>query len=50
MAAAELAVELPSGAAYTRDELKALAAVLVDYPHVLILTDDMYEHLVYGGL
>ncbi|MEQ1818340.1 MAG: pyridoxal phosphate-dependent aminotransferase [Terricaulis sp.] len=38
----------PSGAAYTRDELKALAAVLVDYPHVLILTDDMYEHLVYG--
>ncbi len=38
----------PSGAAYTRDELKALAAVLVDYPQVLILTDDMYEHLVYG--
>ncbi|MEQ1809609.1 MAG: pyridoxal phosphate-dependent aminotransferase [Terricaulis sp.] len=38
----------PSGAAYARDELKALAAVLVDYPQVLILTDDMYEHLVYG--
>jgi aspartate aminotransferase len=38
----------PSGAAYTREELKALAAVLVDYPHVLILTDDMYEHLTYG--
>ncbi len=38
----------PSGAAYTRAELKALAAVLVDYPHVLILTDDMYEHLTYG--
>ncbi|MEZ5970560.1 MAG: pyridoxal phosphate-dependent aminotransferase [Hyphomonadaceae bacterium] len=38
----------PSGAAYTREELKALAAVLVDYPQVLILTDDMYEHLTYG--
>jgi aspartate aminotransferase len=38
----------PSGAAYTRDELKALANVLLDYPHVLILTDDMYEHLTYG--
>jgi aspartate aminotransferase len=38
----------PSGAAYTRAELKALAAVLVDYPHVLVLTDDMYEHLTYG--
>jgi aspartate aminotransferase len=39
----------PSGAAYTRAELKALADVLIDYPHVLILTDDMYEHLTYGG-
>lgn len=38
----------PSGAAYTRDELKAIAAVLLDYPHVLVLTDDMYEHLTYG--
>jgi aspartate aminotransferase len=38
----------PSGAAYTRDELKALAAVLLDYPHVMVLTDDMYEHLTYG--
>jgi aspartate aminotransferase len=38
----------PSGAAYTRDELKALAAVLVDHPHVMVLTDDMYEHLTYG--
>ena len=37
----------PSGAAYTVDELKALAAVLVKHPHVWILTDDMYEHLVY---
>jgi len=38
----------PSGAAYTREELQALASVLLDYPEVLILTDDMYEHLVYG--
>jgi len=37
----------PSGAAYTRDELKALTEVLLDYPNVHILTDDMYEHLVY---
>jgi len=37
----------PIGAAYTRDELKALTDVLVKHPHVWILTDDMYEHLVY---
>lgn len=37
----------PSGAAYNREEMKALTDVLVKYPHVLILTDDMYEHLVY---
>lgn len=38
----------PSGAAYSRDELKALTDVLMRHPHVWILTDDMYEHLVYG--
>jgi aspartate aminotransferase len=37
----------PSGAAYTADELKKLTDVLVRYPDVWILTDDMYEHLVY---
>jgi len=37
----------PSGAAYSFDELKTLTDVLVKYPHVWILTDDMYEHLVY---
>jgi aspartate aminotransferase len=37
----------PSGAAYTRDELKALTDVLLRHPHVWILSDDMYEHLVY---
>ena len=39
----------PSGAAYTRAELKALTDVLVRHPHVWIMTDDMYEHLVYDG-
>jgi aspartate aminotransferase len=38
----------PTGAAYMRDELKALAHVLMRHPHVWVLTDDMYEHLVYG--
>jgi aspartate aminotransferase len=38
----------PSGAAYSEAELKALTDVLVKYPHVWILTDDMYEHLTYG--
>ncbi len=37
----------PSGAAYTHAELKALTDVLVRHPHVYVLTDDMYEHLVY---
>src|SRR5882672_8284658 len=37
----------PTGAAYSRAELKALTDVLVQHPHVWVLTDDMYEHLVY---
>src|SRR5580704_5812411 len=37
----------PTGSAYTRAELKALTDVLVKHPHVWVLTDDMYEHLVY---
>ena len=37
----------PTGAAYRRDELQALTDVLVRHPHVWLLTDDMYEHLVY---
>ena len=40
----------PSGAVYTFDELKALAEVLKRHRHVWILTDDIYEHLVYGDL
>ena len=39
----------PTGADYSRAELQALTDVLVRHPHVHILTDDMYEHLVYDG-
>lgn len=39
----------PTGAAYTAAELKGLADVLLRHPQVWILTDDMYEHLVYDG-
>lgn len=39
----------PTGAVYDRDELKALAKVLLDHPQVLILADDIYEHLVFDG-
>ncbi|MEJ0026471.1 MAG: pyridoxal phosphate-dependent aminotransferase [Rhizomicrobium sp.] len=39
----------PTGACYTREQLKALTDVLLRHPQVWILTDDMYEHLVYGG-
>lgn len=38
----------PSGAAYSREEMKALTDVLMGHPHVWVLTDDMYEHLTYG--
>ena len=37
----------PTGAAYTRDELAGLAKVLVRNPHVWVMVDDIYEHLVY---
>lgn len=39
----------PTGSAYTWDEMKAITDVLVKHPHVWVLTDDMYEHLVYDG-
>ena len=39
----------PSGAAYSHTEMMALTDVLVKYPHVWVLTDDMYEHLVYDN-
>jgi aspartate aminotransferase len=37
----------PTGAAYTEAELRPLTDVLMRHPHVWVLTDDMYEHLVY---
>ncbi len=37
----------PTGAGYTRDELKALTDVLMRHSHVWVMSDDMYEHLVY---
>jgi len=39
----------PTGACYTREQLKGLTDVLMKHPQVWVLTDDMYEHLVYGG-
>ncbi|MCP4934669.1 MAG: pyridoxal phosphate-dependent aminotransferase [bacterium] len=39
----------PTGGGYTHDELKALTNVLLDFPQVWVMTDDMYEHLVYDG-
>src|ERR1700745_886093 len=37
----------PTGAAYTEAELEGVAEVLLRHPHVWVMTDDMYEHLVY---
>jgi aspartate aminotransferase len=37
----------PTGAGYSWDELKALTDVLLRHPHVWVMTDDMYEHLVF---
>ncbi|MFC3060174.1 pyridoxal phosphate-dependent aminotransferase [Paenirhodobacter populi] len=39
----------PTGAAYSREELKALTDVLLRHPHVWVMSDDMYEHLLFDG-
>lgn len=39
----------PTGAGYTKEDYKALTDVLLKHPHVWLLVDDMYEHLVYDG-
>jgi aspartate aminotransferase len=39
----------PSGAAYTHDEMKALTDVLLKHPHVWVMSDDMYEKIVYDS-
>ena len=40
----------PTGAVYTKADIKKLTDVLLKHPHVWLLTDDMYEHLIYDGL
>ncbi len=37
----------PTGVAYSHDELRALGNVLRDFPHIIIATDDMYEHIIW---
>jgi aspartate aminotransferase len=39
----------PTGAACSREEMRAIADVLLHHPDVWVMTDDMYEHLVYDG-
>ncbi len=39
----------PTGAVYTKEELQALANVLKNHPQVLVITDDIYEHIRWGG-
>ena len=39
----------PTGAGYTQDELRALTDVLLEFPHVWVMSDDMYEHLAFDG-
>ena len=39
----------PTGAVYSRPQLQALADVLLKHPHVLVLVDDIYEHLLFDG-
>ncbi|MFT4069123.1 pyridoxal phosphate-dependent aminotransferase [Paraburkholderia sp.] len=39
----------PTGAVCSRDEMKGIAELLLRHPHVLVLTDDMYEHIIYDG-
>ena len=40
----------PTGASYTADEYRALAGVLAKHPHVMVMTDDIYEHIRYDGV
>ena len=39
----------PTGASYTADEYRALAEVLKQHPHVMVMTDDIYEHIRFDG-
>ena len=40
----------PTGAVYSKEELEDLAKVLINHPHVLIMSDDIYEKIIYDGL
>ncbi|AMG59632.1 pyridoxal phosphate-dependent aminotransferase [Pantoea vagans] len=40
----------PTGSVASRTELQAIADVMLDHPHIWILTDDIYEHLIYDGV
>jgi aspartate aminotransferase len=40
----------PTGAAYSRADIEKLTGVLMRHPHVWVMTDDIYEHLLYDGL
>jgi len=39
----------PTGSVYSKDELKGLADVLAKYPNIIIISDEIYEHINYGG-
>jgi aspartate aminotransferase len=39
----------PTGSVYTQEELKGLAGVLAKYPNIIILSDEIYEHIIYDG-
>ena len=39
----------PTGSVYSKDELKGLADVLAKYPDIIIISDEIYEHINYGG-
>jgi aspartate aminotransferase len=38
----------PTGSVYTRDELKAFAAIFAKHPNIIIISDEIYEHIIYG--
>jgi len=40
----------PTGATYSEAELQALGKVLLDFPHVWVMSDDIYEHIIYDGI
>ncbi|RNM06360.1 pyridoxal phosphate-dependent aminotransferase [Dickeya undicola] len=40
----------PTGSVYSRDELQALGEVLLAHPQVMVLSDDIYEHLIFDGV